>query len=620
MSQAAENIVWTEPEKAIWRRKPSLKVSEWAEKNRVVIKGPKQGPWSNDFAPYAVEPMDTFNDPWVRKIVLKWAPQTVKTSTALNMLMYAADYDPDDCLYIMPDEKMAKKMARKQIIPSLKGSPVISKLLSPRFDDVTTTHISFQNGMDVDLAWATSAAELAADSYRYLFGDETGKWPKLAGREGDPLYLSEIRTTAWQDIKKIVLFSSPNEEEDAITRAEKECDQIRVYMAKCPACGHLQEMKFRNYVWPDRSWKTIKRKRMARYQCEKCPIEWADEMRNRAVADGAWKSIVGETIQRPTSVAFRLPVYYSRLVSLSDTTAAYLQGKTDRAKMKIFVTQHKAQEWKEVIEKPEESKILKARCDLPPQIVPIEAIALSAGIDVQKYGFWFVVRAWARDFTNWLVHYGQLATWEDVENLLFVTYYPVQDSDRRLRIWRCGMDTGGGKKYQNMSMTEETYWWIRKNGVGRGGRVYATKGSSRPLVGKVHVNKPLDRTPSGKPLPGGLQLFTLDTEKLKDMIMYRLGQAIEHGPQASYLHTETGNDYARQISAEEKQRDKKGNESWVQVRTDNHLLDCECLAQIVMDPEWPGGGLNLLRISSQKSEQKKTSSPQVYARSRFITG
>ncbi len=48
-----------------------MTVSRWAEKNREVIRGPKQGPWSNEFAPYAVKAMDLFNEPHIQKIVLK---------------------------------------------------------------------------------------------------------------------------------------------------------------------------------------------------------------------------------------------------------------------------------------------------------------------------------------------------------------------------------------------------------------------------------------------------------------------------------------------------------------------------------------------------------------------
>jgi len=155
----------------------------------------------------------------------------------------------------------------------------------------------------------------------------------------------------------------------------------------------------------------------------------------------------------------------------------------------MFITQNKAEPWKQIVVKSTEARVLNARCELLPQTVPAEAIALSAGIDMQKLGFWFTVRAWAKDFTSWLIHYGFLPSWEDLDNLLFNTVYPQPAAGRDLRIWRAGFDTGGGKKYEEMSMTEEAYWWIRQNGAGRGCRVYATKGSSRPLAGKVHAGK-----------------------------------------------------------------------------------------------------------------------------------
>ena len=65
-------------------------------------------------------------------------------------------------------------------------------------------------------------------------------------------------------------------------------------------------------------------------------------------------------------------------------------------------------------------------------------------------------------------------------------------------------------------MTEQAYFWLRKNGIGRGARVWGTKGSARPLAGKIHVGKPFDRIPSAKTLAGGLQIILLDTSELKE--------------------------------------------------------------------------------------------------------
>jgi phage terminase large subunit GpA-like protein len=293
-------------------------------------------------------------------------------------------------------------------------------------------------------------------------------------------------------------------------------------------------------------------------------------------------------------------------------------GDEQKRKLQGFVNSSLAEPWKVVVVTSDRIHILKARCSLAPQTVPETAVALTAGIDPQKYGFWFCVRAWTRTFTSWLIHYGFLGDWNEVATLLFETAYPVVGFDRSLRIWRAAIDAGGGKFDEGLSMTEEAYFWIRKNGFGRGARVWATKGSSKPLAGKIHLGKMLDKTPSGKPIPGGLQPILIDTDKIKDMVYYRLGQAVEDVPdvdygmpadpaapialsvaiknmaQGAYLHAATGDDYAKQILAEEKRLNKRGLAEWVQVQRDNHLLDCEGLAMVLAEPEWPGGGVNLL--------------------------
>jgi len=320
--------------------------------------------------------------------------------------------------------------------------------------------------------------------------------------------------------------------------------------------------------------------------------------------------------KRPVAIGFHMPAWISHFVSLSSNVAVFIRGQAKtpegRKALKNFQNNHAAEPWKETIISSTEENILKAKVDLPPQTVPQEAIALTCGVDVQKIGFWFAVRAWAMDYTSWLIHYGNLGLWEDVEQLLFETIYPVMDSDRSMRILRAAIDTGGGKKHENMSMTEETYHWLRKNQQGRGCRCFGTKGASRALASKLQVGKPIDKTPSGKPLKGGLQIISVDTHQMKDIYHWRLDQAIERDVQAAYLHSGTGQDYARQILAEKKQLDDKGGEIWINPHSrPNHLFDAEILAMIAADPEWPGGGIHTLNQKSGRSVGRRVISKGV---------
>ena len=202
-------------EREIFKARERIPVATHAAKYRIVGTGSTQGKWTNELTPYAVEPMNTFNLPWVRKIFLEWAPQTGKTSVALNCLLYCIDIDPAPAMYIMPDEKTAKRIARRQIIPMLKMSPKIAARLGPRADDVTTLAVRFSNGMDLMLAWASSPAIMASESVRYLFFDEPGKYPAYSGREADPFSLAEQRQNRYENTSKQMFFSTPNVAEDS---------------------------------------------------------------------------------------------------------------------------------------------------------------------------------------------------------------------------------------------------------------------------------------------------------------------------------------------------------------------------------------------------------------------
>jgi len=183
-----------------------------------------------------------------------------------------------------------------------------------------------------------------------------------------------------------------------------------------------------------------------------------------------------------------------------------------------------------------------------------------------------------------------------------------------MKIWRAAVDTGGGAKYEDMSMVEETYWWLRQNSIGKGCRVWGTKGSSHPLPGKIKVGTPLDKTPSGKALPGGLQIIQLDTNSLKDAFHYRLKQATENGIRPAYLHSEVEESYFRQITAEELQINDKGMLAWTPIRPDNHYLDCECGCLVLAEPEWIGGGVELIPI-----HDNNPSSPRPVAKSKWMS-
>ncbi|HSV27264.1 MAG TPA: terminase gpA endonuclease subunit [Sedimentisphaerales bacterium] len=589
-----EVFYFTPPERRVFKKKERLTVSQWAERHRVVTNGPMTGKWRNDVTPYLVEPMDTIGLPWVRRVILCFAPQTGKTQVAFNFLGYAIDQDPGPAMYVMPDEKITKRISRRRILPMFRGSPRIADLLSQRADDTTALAVHFQNGMDFMMAWATSAAELSSESIRYLIRDELDKFPEFSGKEADPLALAEIRTNAYPYTKKIIDLSTPTTDSGYIGKAiEHEADEVRDYHVPCPVCREEQIMVFGRseagvggIVWPQkcRDPRDIIRGKLAHYQCRACGMLWDDYQRTQAVRRGRWIARVAK--ERPVAVGFHLPSWYSPFVSLSEVAAAFLRGQEDPGKLMVFVTQHAAEVWRETIIPKKESGVLEKKTDIPGGVVPADAVALTCGIDVQKLGFWFVVRAWAEDLTSWLIQYGYMTAWADLEALVFNTRYPVQGSADTMGIWRTAIDTGGGETESNeWTRTEEIYQWVRSQ---QPGRVFGTKGAThvRSLgLKRIKITK-IDVLPrSNKPIPGGLELRLLDTSQYKALLHWRMERK-EGESQRFFLHADTGIDYARQILSEELARDRKGKTYWKQRSKDNHLLDCECLAAACADSEW----------------------------------
>ncbi len=553
------------------------------------------GKWLTRRAEYQRGIMDAFSDPSVETVVVQTSAQVGKTECLQTVIGYFIDHEPSPILVVEPTIEVGKTFSKDRLSSMVRDTPCLRhKVRDARTRDSENTilHKRFPGG-HITIAGANSAASLRARPIRIVLCDDVDAFPPSAGSEGDPIDLAMKRTTTFWN-RKIGLFSTPTlEGASRIETAFQQSDQRR-YWVPCPRCGKEQVLSWQNVKWPEGEPLN------ALYRCEHCNGEIDDAGRARMIREGRWiaegdfSGIAG----------FWINEIYSPWVPLGSMATRFLQAKDNRETLQVFINTSLGETFKQVVVSGSREGILKARCDLPPQVVPEEAVALTCGIDVQKFGFWFCVRAWAKDSTSWLIHYGFLSSWEDVENLLFHTAYPQRDKTQR--IWRAAIDTGGGDGDEGISMTEETYWWLVRNAVGRGVSIWGTKGSSHPIPGRFKAGPELLKTPGGKSLPHWFRIISVDTGQMKDMYHYAIAQALQHLPRAAYLHAETGEDYAAQVLAEEKRRSKAGILEWVKVKKDNHLLDAEVLCMSCAHPDWMGGGVNLFR----EREKEATVKPQ----------
>ena len=637
----------SEPERKVFRKHKKIPVSIWCERYRHVTMSILPGKWKNSVTPYLAGIMDASFFLSVQTIIVCKAPQVGGTESVLNCIGYAIDRDPGPVLCIYPDELTARENNQDRIQPMIRTSPRLRGYMTGLDDDSSLLKISLQH-MPIYMAWARSAARLANKPIRYVIFDETDKYPDTAGkRETDPISLGEARTITYRHNCKKWKISTPTTEAGNIWKAlTTEAQVIFDFWVKCPACGGLQKMTFGQIKWAHKTEpgadgklhsedpETIEAEKLAWYECPHCLAQWNDYDRDLAVRHGRWRDRFTETdiaeylrVHKPVKIGFHLPSWLSPFVSLSSPAAAFLRGLTDMNKFKDFHNKHLAEPWKFTVISKNTEQILAARCALPAQTVPEAAVALTVGVDVQMHGFWFVVRAWSADMTSWLIHYGFLAVWEEVERLIFDSAYPVGDTGRVLKPFRAAVDTGGGKKYEEMTMTEETYFWLIKN-RGRGGcALWGTKGASYAMPGMLSVGSGIVSTPAGKKLPEALRILSVDTGKAKDQFHFRLQLATKDDtrdlPGAAFLHADTGADYVAQILAEEKQINERGGEEWINVhQRANHIFDAEILAAACVEMEFPGGGLRLLaeylKRKSDSVDQSSEKPKQVVAKSKWM--
>jgi len=605
-------------------------IAEWAERYRVLGRlSAIKGPYRCAMVPFLVPVMDDCCDPDIDEVGCCAAAQIGKTDGLMvNVIGYYCDQDPSPIIAVLADQDTSEYVNREKVQAMFTDSEHLSRFYDPV--NFNKDEIKLINGARIDFSWSSSVARLATKTCRITIADEIDKkgWSQVTAEAGAMSLLKERAASYPSGYKKHIWFSTPSTKEGNIITLMDSFDIVYDWHVPCHHCGQFQPLRWSKehlYGFPGNKYlgedgkmhefggvvweggRDATRQQVidtARYCCGECGGLWTTIEKNEAVAKGKRLPRAPEHGDER-----RKFTHINRLVSLFDTGRLEslvqnwvdifkLNGKNRREALKGFVNSTLAEPFEEVVVAATQTKILKARTDLEPQTVPEEAVALTAFIDNQKYGFWFVVRAWARDFTSWNIHYGQLASWQDVEELLFETEYPVVGHDNLgMRIWRAAIDTGGGKKYQDMSMTEEAYWWLRDNATGRGCRVWGTKGASSAIAGILKIGKTLDKTPSGKALPGGLSIISLNTDLLKENFHTRLEYAIEGKTRGAYLHKgsdEEYDEYVNHILAEEKKVKANGTVYWDQVKKRNDLLDCEVGCSAVADPSWPGGGVNLV--------------------------
>lgn len=595
--------------RGVFRARSRLSVSEWAERYRVLTKGPMAGQlWRNEEAPYLVEIMDTISAPdRPRKAVVLKSTRVGYTEGVIgNGVGYCIDQEPMDVIVLQPSDEEADSYSKEHLDPLFLQTPCLrQKLHLDRYKDGRNTiaYKAFPGGSLSIIG--PKPSNLRRRSGRVAFSDEIDELDD-AYKQGDPLARLDKRLDDFDDSLHMRGSTPTNK---GMSRIEKEwasSDQRR-YFIECPHCGESQALEWggaeskHGVKWEkevhcracgveteygdkcsecEGSGLDVRHlPETAHYVCVKgCRIEEHDK--RSMIQAGAWL---------PTNSEGRYPGWHAHaLISLfpgarwGKLADEFVAASGDPELLKVFVNTVLGEVWEEGGRKRVSVDALEARAEVyagpdgESVIVPDGVGVLTAGVDVQGDRLELLVRGYGKAGESWDIIHERIVgdpekteTWGRLDFLLARTFRHA--SGRDLRILATMIDSG----YK----AHAVYDFVRPRETRN---VWASKGDSG-AEGAPPLKRP-SRANSAK-----VKVYTIGTFTMKDALFNRL---LVQKPGPRYIHfRQTDPDvcngfdaeYFAEFGAERKIRIRvkgsvKWRNKWVQTRARNEAIDLHVLA------------------------------------------
>jgi phage terminase large subunit GpA-like protein len=587
--------------------------SAWAEQNRILVRGEAAhaGPLRNKRAPYLVGIMDACVGQLqgrhmpIEEVVVMKSAQAGASEAMRSVLGWCAECEPDPYLYVMPDENAAKRIFRDNLAPLFRDTPCLAGLLTGRSRDIQIGDIRLANGFNLRPAWAGSPQTLATAPRRFVLFDEVDKYPPFSGREADPISLGYVRTQTYQTRRLIMIVSTPTTRAGLMFREWQKCPVQLRFRVPCPHCGEYQALSFDRVKWdrldePDpRRWAAaIEFGNLAWYECECCGERIEEHHKPDICARGVWATedqhvkpdgaVEGE-LPEVKRVGFHLNCLPVLWITWGLAAAEFIRSQSDIGALMSFRNSYLGEVFEDQLSavKPSafRAKVLNAP---PPAIVPAWAGAVIAGADTQKDHFWYVIRAFGHALEDvdgeervvkrsQLLEYGRAESFRDLRRICLESRFPIEGDAGHMMAEVMAIDSGGGvRTATGGTRTHEVYEFALSDPA----RIWAVKGHGgtkapdRPMrMSKVHYDP-------GGPKSLEVHLWIVDTGAFKDELAADIAQPA--GASGEFLlHAETGADYCRQMSSEQKVLVKEGagmpRERWIPKTAGaaNHLWDAE---------------------------------------------
>lgn len=547
-----------------------------------------------------------------RRTVLVCGAQMGKTEGQLDLIGERLDTRPAPILYVGPSKEFNTDQFEPRFTELLQQARTLSEKVTRGKRNKAT--LKWVAGVRIRLAHAGSSTALKSDPASLALVDEYDEMLADVRGQGDPLGLVEARGETHADFSTVVA-STPSRglvetEVDPVTGLEfwKETDAENLESAiwalwqqgtmhhwawPCPHCDEYFIPRSSLLVMPD-NCTPARARRETFMRCPRCHEEIHDgedgktkaamNARGVYVAPGQWIEN-GEVVGEPANDTNVFSCWVSGLASPFRTFGqraerlVEAQLSTDPKKRQTAINAGfgelfapgagEVPEWKEVLER---RGAYASASEKNGRSCPSGVRVITAGVDVQKRGVYFVIRGWGARASSWQLQRGYLfgATtefdvWDALSDVLAQRF-----GDRNLPVKIAFVDSGFRPGKPEQIPANMVYEFVRRHAR----FVYPTKG--KPTASVPIKESRIEVEPGNGTAKYGLSLQWLDSDYWKSWVHERIrwpGDRLG----AWHLPEDADEDYARQIVSEARTKGANGAPVWVKRGRDNHYLDAEAM-------------------------------------------
>lgn len=586
----------------LMRPSPQMTPDKWASLNRTYPQSAAiPGPRDPYLTPYIVPVECAVDEGRSKRIVFMTASQSGKTECLLDLIGSRLDQRPAPIIYCGPNKQFCVEQVEPRIMNLLDEAPPLASKVA-RGKRMTKTRKTIA-GVSLRLAHAGSSAALKSDPAALALVDEYDEMLSNIKGQGDPLGLIERRGDTYPDFVCVVTstckrgmvqpvhdeksgldFWGPAPTEDVCESPIWALWQEGTRHHWCWPCPHCDEYfipRFDVLRFPEGK-PAMEAARGAYIECPHCGgvVEEANKalmnQRGRYVAPGQTidrdGTVSGDPPERST-ISFWVSGLASPFVTIGDRVRSYLEAVAlgDDAMIQTAMNAgfgelyapggRDIREWQQVASRRHLHRFGE---------VPVNAMKLSAAVDVQKNGLFYSIRGWGARASSWQIESGELVgltnepeVWNDLANVLLQGF-------GGMTISLALIDSGYRPNKPDEGPINIVYDFCRR-----------FHRFCKPTKGYDQLSAPIMRgkakvTIPGRKLPSTLELVRLDTDFWKSRLHERLAWPDDQ-PGGFVLSADATDDYCKQLVSEVRKVTPSGRPQWVPISRRNHFLDVESM-------------------------------------------